>query len=129
MLLVLTGLLALMILWRRRDESSCFRGRDAFAVALGCLVTLLGAPMAWLHYYLLATPLIFYCLRPGLGVATTVRVSICGVLFLGLALYPVIQVFWLEGQEQFATVCSLSAAGIFVLACFATEDKSAQRTT
>jgi hypothetical protein len=38
--------------------------KDALVVGLGCLVYLLSAPLAWLHYYLLAAPAAICMLRP-----------------------------------------------------------------
>ena len=63
-LVILGG--ALFVLWRsgRKGISDASPEEDMRMAALGCLVSLLTARLAWLHYYLLAIIPILYLLRP-----------------------------------------------------------------
>lgn len=89
---------ALLLGWRARiapgaDPRRC----DALALALGCVITLLSAPVAWLHYYQLAVPVALFCLYArrhrnggadgpawmGLVGAAVVMLSLRPILLLG----------------------------------------------
>ena len=69
--------LALAVAWRARAASGCESDSshasrplldelclDVLLVSLGAAASLLGSPLAWLHYFVLVTPLALWLLRP-----------------------------------------------------------------
>jgi hypothetical protein len=50
---------------RGRARATGLAEAGSGAEAMGCAMWMLAAQLAWFHYYLLVTPLIFWALRPG----------------------------------------------------------------
>jgi len=73
-LALLFCLLCLVALWWGRRSAADTADSNVIAdremlentglVAMGCIVALLASSLVWLHYYLLATPMIIFALRP-----------------------------------------------------------------
>lgn len=66
-LLICVLIVTIVLAWLGRSRSSgktdvCFH-RDSLAVGMGCVIMLLVSKLAWLHYYMLATPLLLYLFR------------------------------------------------------------------
>jgi hypothetical protein len=59
--------LALASLWLGRGSGPAGAQRDVLVAGLAGAIGLLAAPVVWIHYYVLATPLLLFGLRPGAG--------------------------------------------------------------
>ncbi len=74
-------------LWRGRK-----RPADLGAVAAGCLLYLLCAPLAWLHYYLLALPALIFVLRHAAGSRPMLRGLLAAAALTAISLEPLLGV-------------------------------------
>ncbi|MFN8177062.1 MAG: glycosyltransferase 87 family protein [bacterium] len=131
---VLVGSLALATLWiggrraaptSRSTAKSAARDEDAAviddmtAVAVGTLVMLLASPLVWLHYYVLAVPMLLVLLRPfsaahGVGVADLVIRRVAPALALvGIAVTPLRDVSPSLGTVTVAIVVCASTLLLF----------------
>jgi len=71
-LAIIFGGLAVAVMWIRQRNVSRERGAmpapdefpEMFAVSIGCLLVVLMARLAWLHYYVLTIPALLFLLRP-----------------------------------------------------------------
>lgn len=112
-----------------RAASRRNRNDDLLVVSLGCAITLLSAPIAWLHYYNLVMPLALYCLWPprddsqtGVGPRMDLRlvggllVTLC---LLVMALTPTIQTLDadLQSPALYAQLCYWPVVVLFGLGC------------
>lgn len=66
-LLICLLIITTIIIWHRRSR---LRGaidadfyRESWAAGMGCVIMLMVSKLVWMHYYLLATPLVLYLLR------------------------------------------------------------------
>ena len=71
---------------------------DLIMVATGCLIYLLSAPLVWVHYFVLALPIVFVIFRPqqrvdGSFVGLIIRRTLAGVALVGLASESVFALF------------------------------------
>jgi hypothetical protein len=132
--LATTGLV-LLCLWlgRRRDVSPpeelpppgpdpTARIEDTAALAAGCLVYLLSAPMVWLHYLLLALPALLLLLRREVlrreeARAAAWRRGLTTVALLGIAVDPVAEAFGMQRLRDQAVLTTLALLLVFVLLC------------
>jgi hypothetical protein len=77
-LAIIFGGLAVAVMWIRQRNVSRERGAmpapdefpEMFAVSIGCLLVVLMARLAWLHYYVLTIPAFLFLLRPA-GVSSS----------------------------------------------------------
>ncbi len=110
-LLLLVGVSACTLLlgWRARSAPDADPRRcDALALALGCVITLLSAPVAWLHYYQLAVPVALFCLaarrhRNGGTDGPAWMVSV-GAAVVMLSLRPILLLGDPGGPEAYAAL-------------------------
>jgi hypothetical protein len=133
-LVAIYGGLAVAGTWRRRNrrgENSAPPETDAFAnalpVATGCLLMLLTAPLAWVHYFVLAVPMFLVLLSPVAVRRPTVRPALGQQILVLLAfLCFTVNVFAAMGLKFSNTTWGvLSAVGmtvLFLLAVFSRAD-------
>lgn len=110
-LLGLTG----WLLWRRREQLRAAASPDLLAVALGCLVLLLGSPVAWVHYYLLAIPALV------LAVAAVekldppaVAMLVIGACLLPLLDSPLLPMAWAASPHLYVAWIAAGVVGLYV---------------
>ncbi len=126
MLLCLGAPLLCLLTGMRRRELTTEEGpdcdflRDELMVAAGCLVYLLSAPLAWIHYFLLTLPMIVISFRP-LGAQVPqagilVRRGLGAVALLGLSVHPIATLFGASDPHFFALTFSGSTLILFGLA-------------
>ena len=96
------------------EEAPRAAAQDTAAVASGCLVYLLSAPMVWLHYLLLGLPAAMLLLRgtPGGGPASDVRRLLAALALLAIAVDPVADLALMYDMAHQAV---LTSAGLLVL--------------
>lgn len=114
---------ALWCLWLGRGRAVASEPRtdaieeDATALAAGCLVFLLSAPMVWLHYLLLAVPAAIVLLRgDGRATASWPR-GLAVAALLAIAVDPVAEPLRLRDLEQQSVLTALALMVLFVLLC------------
>ena len=100
--LIFCGLAAVLLRGRRRDTEEF---PEAFAVSVGCLLVVVVAPLAWLHYYVLTIPALLFLLRPA---GAVLRQPLAVIALAGLAAVPIVYLgIPLPPQAQGAlAVCS-----------------------
>jgi hypothetical protein len=107
-MILLIGLLIITIVvaWFGRSRSSAKTDadfhRESLAVGMGCVIMLLASNLAWLHYYILAAPLLLYLFRQGKGGKLHSPVTIFRkiVVMAVIVLYSVGPKFYLIGDES-----------------------------
>lgn len=71
-LLICLLIVTIVLIWfgRRRSSENADADfdRESWAVGMGCVIMLMASKLVWMHYYLLATPLLIYLLRHEKGV-------------------------------------------------------------
>jgi hypothetical protein len=83
-LLLIVVAVTLFVAFRRRPA----RAGDTALIALGCVGLHLVSRLVWLHYYVLAIPLIMWLLRPAHGSPAVRRQIAGGVALLLIAVRP-----------------------------------------
>ena len=95
-LVVLLCGLPLFLLRRRRESAKILSNEKLFHysilfVSIGCMASLLGAGLAWLHYFVLIIPSALFLLRPSdtlnpmpLGQAIVPTLTVLSILFIAL---------------------------------------------
>ncbi len=119
LLALATTAIVLACLWLGRRHGPVPAAiEDGAAIAAGCLVYLLSAPMVWLHYLLLALPAAVVLLRPGDGatVAAWRRVPAV-VALLAIGVNPWADPFGIQDLRVQAAVTSLGVLVLFALVC------------
>lgn len=103
--ILLIGLLTIttVIIWhgrsRSRGKTDADFHRESWAVGMGCVIMLMISKLVWMHYYLLATPLLLYLLRhekgrePG-SYATLLRKIMALVI---IVLYSIRSILYITG--------------------------------
>jgi hypothetical protein len=100
-------------------ESGQLHG-EAVVVAMGCLVMLLGSELVWLHYFVLAIPMLLVLFRP-LAAARPSRSDVIARRILPAVVFPLVAIDPITnlGSEltdhQMATAISLGALVLFGL--------------
>jgi hypothetical protein len=105
LLVVMLGLTG-WLLWHRREQLRSAAAPDLTAIALGCLVLLLGSPLAWVHYYLLVIPALVLAVaaverldRPAAAVlaicACVLPLLDSPLLLMGWRAFPHLYVAWI----------------------------------
>jgi Glycosyltransferase family 87 len=119
---------ALGALWVGRRRA---RRDETMPVALGCLVMLLSSRLAWLHYYVLAVPMVLVLLRPfrpGERLRTTdvlARRVVPLLAVLGLATNPIRVVVPSLGPRAVAAIVTLSGVLLYAAALYVIVDSRA----
>ena len=93
---------------------------DASAVAVGCLVYLLSAPLVWIHYYVLVLPTVAIALRPTLGQDCDPQTAFCskvlaGAALVGFAIHPLATLMGISSPLFFTLMFSSSAVILYWL--------------
>lgn len=122
--LLLSALLAatMVALWRGRKlgaESELLA--DVGAVAAGCLVYLLSAPLVWLHYYLLALPALIFVLRRQAGSRPMLRELLAAAALALISLEPLLSVVRFPQDPRLVLLAlgTLLLFGLVLHACYA----------
>jgi len=113
---LLVGLLGLTgwLLWRRRERLRATAAPDLLAVALGCLVLLLGSPLAWVHYYLLTIPaLVLAVAAVGALGRPAITVFALGACLLPLLDSPLLQMGWRAFPHLYVAWVAAGVAGLY----------------
>jgi hypothetical protein len=93
---------------------------EAVVVAVGCLVMLLGSRLAWLHYFVLAIPMLLVLWRP-LAAARPTRSDVIARRILPAAVFPLVAINPITNaggeltDHQVATAVSLGVLVLFGL--------------
>ena len=66
--------------WRSAGRQACPYTRARIVVALAATASVVGAPLAWLHYYVLVVPLAIFLLRPRVPVPVLAAAALASVL-------------------------------------------------
>ncbi len=94
--------------------------QDALMVSTGCLIYLLSGPLVWIHYYVLAIPMLLFALRSRSETESetnpTPRPYLVGAVLLGLTCHPVATLLGISGGSFFSVVFSVSAIVLFGVA-------------
>ena len=114
--------LALWFVWAGRAKGSedpppqDAAAQDTAALAAGCLVYLLSAPMVWLHYLLLGLPAALFLLRGGEGAGRPgVRRLLAASALLAIAVDPPADLFRIHDLSHQAVMTSAGLLLLFAL--------------
>ncbi len=131
-IMIVLGVIVLALLWIRsrgvdpNDTADAEQNRsdDFLVVSLGCAITLLSAPVAWLHYYNLAIPLALYCIWPArhgtaAGNPPVLRGLLATICLFVMALTPAILTLDANWQNPalYAQLCYWPCVVLFGLGC------------
>lgn len=102
----------------RSDAGPLAGARVVLLIGLGCGVSLLAAPLAWLHYYLLSLFLVLWVLRPSPpGRPRSIVHRAVGVLAaVCVSMGPVLQLFVASGPYRWAALANVGLLALLGLA-------------
>lgn len=105
-LLIFLLIVTIVLTWFGRRRSSENKDadlhRESWAVGMGCVIMLMASKLVWMHYYLLATPLLLYLLRHEKcrepGSYTTILRKITTLVII--VLYSIRSILYIMGMEN-----------------------------
>jgi hypothetical protein len=115
--------IALLTIYVTRAASNRERPlRTILVVALGCALPILTTTIVWLHYYVLATPLLLVFLRPptdGTGISSRARYVVAAILLPTLcASQLTTEWLWLSDPVSVARRMAGASVALFLLGLF-----------